>query len=242
MPVELADNTHYFWRARAEDEHGALGDWTIASPFFVHTTGPNEVPNISILSPAESVATNAASLLIQWDDSDPDSSARIALYYDNDAAGADGILIAENLAEDPDGAADSYSWDITAIEGTFHLYATITDEQNSTTVYGSVPVTIDRTPPEITLSPPGGSYPTPRSVTLSTDEAAEIYYTLDGSEPTTAATLYNTPIEIAASTTLKCLAVDAAGNIGPVLSETYAIEPGVLWSTWVPTRAGCSPA
>ena len=225
VPVELADNTHYFWRARAEDEHGALGDWTIASPFFVHTTGPNEAPNISILSPAESVAINADSLLIQWDDSDPDSSARIALYYDNDAAGADGILIAENLPEDPDGAADSYSWDITAIEGTFYLYATITDEQNSKTVYDSVPMTIDRTPPEITLSPPGGSYPTARSVTLSTDEAAVIYCTLDGSEPTTAATLYSTPIEVAASTTLKCLAVDAAGNIGPALSETYAIEP-----------------
>jgi Chitobiase/beta-hexosaminidase C-terminal domain/Putative Ig domain len=225
LPVELDDNTHYFWRARAEDEHGALGDWTIACPFFVHTTGPNAAPDISILSPAEPVATNAASFLIQWDDSDPDSSARIALYYDNDASGGDGILIAENLAEDPDGEADSYSWDITAIEGTFHLYATITDEQNSTTVYGSVPVTIDRTSPEITPFPPGGSYPTPRSVTLSTDEAAEIYYTLDGSEATTAAALYSAPIEIAASTTLKCLAVDVAGNIGPVLHETYTIDP-----------------
>ena len=228
VPVELADNTHYFWRAQAEDEHGALGDWTSASPFLVHSTGPNEAPRISILSPAEPVATNVASLLIQWEDSDPDSSARVALYYDNDATGADGILIAENLAEDPDGAADSYSWDITAIEGTFHLYATITDEQNSTTVYGSAPVTIDRTPPEITLSPPGGSYPTARSVTLSSDEAAEIYYTLDGSEPTTAAALYSAPIEIAASTTLKCLAVDAAGNLGPVLSEAYTIEPDRL--------------
>ena len=225
MPVELADNTHYFWRARAEDEHGALGDWMIASPFFVHTTGPNEAPNISILSPADSVATNVASLLIQWEDSDPDSSARIALYYDSDSTGADGILIAENLAEDPDGVADSYSWDITAIEGTFHLYATITDEQNSTTVYGSAPVTIDRTPPKISLFPPGGSYPTARSVTLSTDEAAEIYYTLDGSEPTTAAKLYGAPVQISVSTTLKCLAVDAAGNLGTVLSEIYAIEP-----------------
>lgn len=225
VPVELADNTFYFWRARAEDEHGALGDWTIACPFFVHSTGPNETPRIRILSPADPVATNAASLLIQWDDSDPDSSARIALYYDNAAEGADGILIADNLEEDPDGAADSYSWDIAAIEGTFNLYATITDEQNSTTVYGSVPVTIDRTPPEITLFPPGGNYPTARSVTLSTGEAAEIYYTLDGSEPTTASALYGAPIEIAVSTTLKCLAVDAAGNLGPVLSETYAIEP-----------------
>ena len=194
----------------------------------MHSTGPNEAPKISVLSPADPVATNAASLLIRWEDSDPDSSARIALYYDNDAAGADGILIAENLAEDPDGEADSYIWDITAIEGTYHLYATITDEQNSTTVYGSVPVTIDRTPPEITLFPPGGSYPTARSVTLSTDEAAEIYYTLDGSEPTTAAALYSAPIEIAASTALKCLAVDASGNFGAVFSEAYTIEPARL--------------
>jgi hypothetical protein len=228
VPVALSDNTHYFWRARAEDEHGACGDWTMATPFFVHFTGPSEAPRISFLAPVEPVATNAGSLLIQWEDSDPDSAARIALYYDNDAVGADGTLIVGNLAENPDGEGDSYGWDITALEGTFYLYATITDEQSSTTVYGPVPVIIDRTAPRVTFAPPGGSYSATRSVTVSADETAEIYCSLDGSEPTTAAAPCSTPIDIAQSTTLKCLAVDVVGNIGPVLSETYVIGAGSL--------------
>ena len=227
VPVELTDNTHYFWRARAEDKHGAAGNWTAASPFFMHATGPGEAPRISILAPSGPLATNAAGLLIQWEDTDTDSSARIALYYDTDAAGADGVLIAGNLSEDPDGPADSYNWDISAIEGSFYLYAIITDGQNSTTVYGAVPVTIDHTPPRITRSPPGGSYTTAQSVTLSTDEAAEIFCTVDGSQPTPAAALYSAPIDIAASTTLNCLAVDDAGNVGQV-SETYTIGPRSL--------------
>lgn len=231
VPVELANNTRCFWRARAEDDHGAVGEWTTASEFFVRFTDSDETPGISILSPVEPVVTNGDYLPIQWEDVDPDSSARIALYYDTDTAGADGVLIAGNLPEDPDGAADSYEWDITAIEGVFYLYATITDDQNETTVYSPVPVTIDRSPPEIVFVPPGGSYTTALSVTLSADEAAAITCTLDGSEPTTLTALYSTPIDIAASTILKCRAVDAAGNAGPVVSGDYTIGPARLTLT-----------
>lgn len=231
VPVELSNNTRCFWRARAEDDHGAVGEWTTASAFFVRFMDSDEAPGISILSPVEAVVTNGDYMLIQWEDVDPDSSARIALYYDTDTAGADGVLIAGNLAEDPDGAADSYEWDITALEGVFYLYATITDDQNETTVYSPVPVTIDRSPPEIVFVPPGGSYTTALSVTLSADEAAAITCTLDGSEPTAVTALYSTPIDIAASTILKCRAVDAAGNAGPVVSGDYTIGPARLTLT-----------
>ncbi|MFZ0613063.1 MAG: chitobiase/beta-hexosaminidase C-terminal domain-containing protein [Desulfobacterales bacterium] len=231
LPAGLADNLHYFWRARAEDEHGAVGDWTVAASFFVHAADAGEPPWINFLAPAERVVTSAADLLIQWEDRDPDSSARIDLYYDADAAGGDGVLIAGNLAEDPDGAADGYRWDISALEGVFHLYAIIADDQNSMTVYNSMPVTIDRTPPEITFSHPGGSYASAISVALSASETADIYCTLDGSQPTTATARYTDPIDIAASTTLKCQAADAAGNIGPVSTEVYTIGPDRLTIT-----------
>ena len=228
VPAELTDNTHYFWRVRGEDDDGAAGDWTVPCPFFVHLDDADEAPQIDILAPAEAILTNADNLVIQWQDSDPDSSARIALYYDRDTEGADGELIAGDIAEDPDGAADSYSWDTTAVEGAFYLYATIADEKNSITVYNPVPVIIDRTPPDMTITPPGGGYDGALSVTLATDEAADVYYTLDGSQPTTAAERYSAPIDIAASAVLKFLAVDAAGNIGPVLSEIYEIGPARL--------------
>ena len=62
-----------------------------------------------------------------------------------------------------------------------------------------------------------------QTVTLSTDEAAEIYYTTDGSEPTTASVHYTSPMEIGEDTTLKIIAIDAVGNQSGVVTETYVI-------------------
>jgi hypothetical protein len=58
-----------------------------------------------------------------------------------------------------------------------------------------------------TISPNGGTFASGQKVTLSTTTAsAEIFYTLDGSTPTTASTQYTDPIEIATDTTLKAIA------------------------------------
>ena len=53
-------------------------------------------------------------------------------------------------------------------------------------------------------------------------DGASIYYTLDGSEPTTASTLYSTPITITTTTTLKALAV-LNGNSSNVMTKTITI-------------------
>jgi hypothetical protein len=222
-PTTLMDRTRYYWRARAVDEHGLAGDWTPAAAFFVQDSGINQPPTISLVLPAEGIFTNADSLAIQWEDSDPDSNASIALYYDTDNTGEDGLLIADNLLEDPDADGDGYTWDISALEGTYFLYAVIADEKSTDAVYGSSAVTIDRTPPSVQATPAGGSYPEAQSVALSSNEIANIYYTLDGSEPTTGSTLYSAPLEITQETTLKCLAVDPSGNAGAVITESYIV-------------------
>jgi len=65
------------------------------------------------------------------------------------------------------------------------------------------------------------------NVTLSATDNADpnptIYYTLDGSDPTTSSTPYSAPIPLLAYniTTLKFIAVDASGNISPVQNRTY---------------------
>lgn len=96
----------------------------------------------------------------------------------------------------------------------------------------AIPAT-DATPPALTASPAGGTFATPRAVTLSADEPhVEIYYTLDGTGPLEAADVltpgalrYTGPIEIASTTTLRAVAFDPAGNVSPLLEETYTIEP-----------------
>ncbi|HIE6629560.1 chitobiase/beta-hexosaminidase C-terminal domain-containing protein [Bacillus luti] len=82
----------------------------------------------------------------------------------------------------------------------------------------------DTTPPIITINPAGGTFGSVQTVTLTTNEAATIYYTLDGSTPTTSSTVYNSPIVINTNTTLRCVAKDLAGNLSAVKTETYTIN------------------
>ena len=58
-----------------------------------------------------------------------------------------------------------------------------------------------------TVSPDEGTYFSAQTVTLEAEEGATIYYTTDGSVPTTASTVYSAPFEIAETTNIKALAV-----------------------------------
>jgi subtilisin family serine protease len=85
--------------------------------------------------------------------------------------------------------------------------------------------TIDSVPPLITASPAGGVYNQTKSVTLTSDElSTTIYYTTDGSIPTTESTVYNSSIVISADTTLNFFGKDAAENAGSITTEEYVID------------------
>ena len=62
---------------------------------------------------------------------------------------------------------------------------------------------------------------------LTANEPATIYYTTNGSDPTTSSTQYSGPINIGTTTTLKFMAVDNAGNQGNIQTETYNIKSDV---------------
>ncbi len=48
--------------------------------------------------------------------------------------------------------------------------------------------------PFLSVSPSGGTYYSPQTVTLSTSTGADIYYTTNNTAPTTASTLYTIPL------------------------------------------------
>ena len=224
VPSELNDNTCYFWRAQAEDEHGATSGWMNTASFFVNDNGVDDSPEITLIELSSDIVTNATDVAISWEDSDPDSNADIALYYDTDSTDEDGTLIVDGLKEDPDGESDSYLWDITGMkDGSYYVYATITDDTASETSYSLGTITIDRAPPIVSATPPGGSYDMPQKITLSVDEEAVIYYTRDDSAPTKDSPAYDSPIDIIDTTTLKFMAMDVAGNQGESITETYTI-------------------
>jgi uncharacterized repeat protein (TIGR03806 family) len=59
-------------------------------------------------------------------------------------------------------------------------------------------------PPEI--SPPGGNFDKPIAVSLKSARGAKIYYTLDGTVPTTSDLLYEKPVQLAGPTILRAKA------------------------------------
>ena len=93
--------------------------------------------------------------------------------------------------------------------------------------YAYVIKSADTTAPVVTASVAAGTYAAAQSVTLTvsddTDSAPTLYYTTDGTTPTTSSTKYTTAIAISASATLKVLAVDASAN-SKVYSYAYVIN------------------
>ncbi|MGH8127150.1 MAG: choice-of-anchor tandem repeat GloVer-containing protein [Gammaproteobacteria bacterium] len=75
-----------------------------------------------------------------------------------------------------------------------------------------------------TFNPAGGSYSMAQSVTLSdTTTGAAIFYTTDGSTPTTHSTQYNKPIDVSATETIKAIAAVSGSQNSAVATATYTI-------------------
>jgi cysteine-rich repeat protein len=95
---------------------------------------------------------------------------------------------------------------------------------------------IDHTPPNVVVDPTGGTFGFAQNVSLTPylgsytgspdyiDTTAKIYYTLDGSTPTSTSELYKLPIPIRVNSTLKYFSVDTAGNRASVKTETYNFD------------------
>jgi hypothetical protein len=88
------------------------------------------------------------------------------------------------------------------------------------------PITIDSTAPYITITPSSGTYTTAQSVTLGANDANSytLYYTTDGSTPTTSSTEYSSAISVSDTTTLKVIAKDVAGNTSSVSLAQYTLN------------------
>lgn len=76
---------------------------------------------------------------------------------------------------------------------------------------------------ELSVSLPSGLYDTSQTVELSTTGNAKIYYTLDGSTPTLASTVYTSPINIDSSTILKAVEIESGKRFGFVQNRSYIL-------------------
>lgn len=76
------------------------------------------------------------------------------------------------------------------------------------------------------ITPESGTYDTPQEVTIrvSNPQDADIYYTTDGSDPTTESTLYTGPFTVSESCTIKAIGVATYYGDSIVARAAYTIE------------------
>ena len=74
------------------------------------------------------------------------------------------------------------------------------------------------------FTPAGGVYTSAQDVTITTTtDGATIYYTTDGTEPTTSSSVYSSAISVSQTTTIKAIAVKAGLDNSTVATATYTI-------------------
>jgi hypothetical protein len=75
-----------------------------------------------------------------------------------------------------------------------------------------------------TFSVAAGTYATPQTVTLGAISGATIYYTTDGSTPTTSSTQYSGAVSVTQTTTLKAIAAKDGMANSDVASASYTLR------------------
>ncbi len=77
--------------------------------------------------------------------------------------------------------------------------------------------------PVPTASQGGGTFQDPISVTLSSATGSTIYYTEDGSTPSTGSSLYSTPLSVSTSRTIRFIATRLGWSSSSVIDRVYVI-------------------
>jgi hypothetical protein len=106
---------------------------------------------------------------------------------------------------------------------TINAIAVNTGYNNSAVATAAYTINLPAATP--TFSPAAGTYTSVQTVTISDKTAkAAIYYTTNGTAPTTSSTLYTAPVTVGASKALKAVAIASGSSLSAVGSAAYTIN------------------
>jgi LysM repeat protein len=140
----------------------------------------------------------------------------------NDATAGTTIYYTTN-GTTPTTSSSVYSAPIT-VSATETLEAIAVETGYTNSPVATAVYTISAGLPAPTFSPAAGTYTSPQSVTISDATAgAAIYYTTNGTTPTTSSSVYSAPITVNATETLEAIAVKTGYINSPVATAAYTI-------------------
>jgi len=93
--------------------------------------------------------------------------------------------------------------------------------------------------PAPTFSPAAGTYNSTQTVSIHcSDNNAVIYYTTNGSTPTTGSAVYSGPVTVSSNETLSAIALAPGGIDSPVSQASYTITPPAAPPVYSPAAGG----
>ncbi len=221
--------------------------WTIYAPFSITTEGTHtisyrsqdnegnreEIKNLTVIAdvtpPTGSIIINDGAAYTN------NSSVTLTLNCTDPASGCTQMQFSNDSTtwSTPETYVTTKAWALASGDGPKTVYVKYHDSvENPSAAYsaGITLNTIPPVPPVTTASPAGGLYKTAQSVTLSANEPATIYYTTDGTMPTTGSSVYSGPISVAQTATIRFFAVSDFGISEQVKTVSYTIDtqPPVL--------------
>ena len=202
-------------------ESGLIGSITYVAPTFtVNGTAvaqsPAATPTISLASGSY---TSAQSVTIS------DATPGATIYYTTNGTTPTALSIV-------------YSGPITvSASETLEAIATASGYSTSSAATAAYTINLPAQAATPTFSPIAGTYTAAQSVTISdATTGATIYYTINGTTPTTSSTVYDGPITVSSSETIEAIATASGYLTSAVATGAYSINTSgfqgfVLYST-----------
>jgi hypothetical protein len=168
-------------------------------------TGSESRAVAPILSPAAGTYTSAQSVKIT------DATAGATIYYTTNGTA-------------PTTSSTKYTAPI-AVAATETIKAIAVATGYTTSAVATAAYAIEKPGATPVFSPVAGTYSSAQSVKITdATVAATIYYTTNGTAPTTSSTKYTVPIAVAATETIKAIAVATGYTTSAVATAAYTIE------------------